>query len=244
MTSAGSRSGVNCSRRKPSPSAWAKQRAVSVLPSPGRSSSSTWPPARMPARTSASASRLPTMTVPTASSTRAGQLADLGRRSRRPSTPCCSRGDPLRRRWSDRGSQRLQPRRRTRVRRRYRSGGRASSATARSPSSSPGPGRVARPGEPWRWRSRSSASSPSRREHGGANRCRLVSPSPAAGPAADRVEHAVVGRPATGRSAGSAAPRTKSPVRATGARRWPRQPGGPAPRRRSPRPAARTAEPG
>ena len=43
MRSAGSRSGVNCARRKSSPSAWANERAASVLPRPGKSSSSTWP---------------------------------------------------------------------------------------------------------------------------------------------------------------------------------------------------------
>ena len=77
MTSAGSRSGVNCSRRNPMPSACANDRAVSVLPRPGRSSSSTCPPARIPARTSSSASRLPTTTVPTC-------VEDRARRSGQP----------------------------------------------------------------------------------------------------------------------------------------------------------------
>ena len=48
MTSEGSRSGVNWMRAKSRPSARANDRAISVLPRPGRSSSSTWPPARMP----------------------------------------------------------------------------------------------------------------------------------------------------------------------------------------------------
>ena len=39
---------MNCTRRKPMPSAWANERAVSVLPTPGTSSSRTWPRARMP----------------------------------------------------------------------------------------------------------------------------------------------------------------------------------------------------
>ena len=71
VTSAGSRSGVNWRRRNPIPSACANERAVNVLPRPGRSSSSTCPPARMPASTSSRASRLPTTTVPTRSRTSA-----------------------------------------------------------------------------------------------------------------------------------------------------------------------------
>ncbi len=65
----GSRSGVNWARVNSRPSACASERAASVLPSPGRSSSRTWPPARTPASTSVIWSRLPTRTVSTASRT-------------------------------------------------------------------------------------------------------------------------------------------------------------------------------
>ena len=50
VTSAGSRSGVNWTRLKPSPLASANERAVSVFARPGTSSSRTWPSARMPSR--------------------------------------------------------------------------------------------------------------------------------------------------------------------------------------------------
>ena len=46
---------MNCARAKSRPSAVANERAARVLPSPGKSSSSTWPLARMPASTRVSA---------------------------------------------------------------------------------------------------------------------------------------------------------------------------------------------
>ena len=58
--SAGSRSGVNWMREKLRFVTWASERAVSVLATPGRSSSSTWPSATRPSSTSSSTSRLPT----------------------------------------------------------------------------------------------------------------------------------------------------------------------------------------
>src|SRR5271166_5367628 len=67
--SAGSRSGVNCTRVNRSPSAAAKDRAISVLPRPGRSSMSTWPRARTAVRMSVSAERFPTTTRSISSST-------------------------------------------------------------------------------------------------------------------------------------------------------------------------------
>ena len=69
VTSAGRRSGVNCTLLKPSPQASANVRAVSVLARPGTSSSSTWPSPRTPSSTSSSCSRLPT-TARSTSSTR------------------------------------------------------------------------------------------------------------------------------------------------------------------------------
>ncbi len=51
VTSAGRRSGVNCTREKESPSAVATLRAVRVLPVPGTSSRRTCPRARTPSRT-------------------------------------------------------------------------------------------------------------------------------------------------------------------------------------------------
>ena len=63
----GSRSGVHCSRRKSRPSAEARLRAASVLPSPGTSSNSTCPPARMLASATSTASLMPTTTVATRS---------------------------------------------------------------------------------------------------------------------------------------------------------------------------------
>ena len=56
----GSRSGVNWMRANSSPSTRANDRAMSVLPRPGRSSSRTWPPARMPISTSSRVRRRPT----------------------------------------------------------------------------------------------------------------------------------------------------------------------------------------
>ncbi len=70
VRSAGSRSGVNCARLNVRPSVCANERAASVLPRPGMSSSRTWPPARMPASTSVRALRLPTTATETSSSTR------------------------------------------------------------------------------------------------------------------------------------------------------------------------------
>ncbi|COX99330.1 Uncharacterised protein [Mycobacterium tuberculosis] len=67
--SAGSKSGVNCTRVKSSPNAAAKDRAISVLPRPGRSSMSTWPRASTAVRMSVSAERFPTTTRSISSST-------------------------------------------------------------------------------------------------------------------------------------------------------------------------------
>src|SRR3954451_8770928 len=67
--SAGSRSGVNCTRAKSSPSTRARLRAAKVLPSPGKSSSSTCPLASTAERTSVSGVRLPITALSTASST-------------------------------------------------------------------------------------------------------------------------------------------------------------------------------
>ena len=75
VRSAGSRSGVNCARAKSRPRAPANDRAASVLPRPGKSSSRTCPLARMPASTRDSASRLPTTARPTSSSTRSANVA-------------------------------------------------------------------------------------------------------------------------------------------------------------------------
>ena len=67
--SAGSRSGVHCSRRNSRPRAEARLRAASVLPSPGTSSNSTWPPASIAARAIRRGLSIPTTTVPTRAST-------------------------------------------------------------------------------------------------------------------------------------------------------------------------------
>ena len=75
VTSAGSRSGVNWTRLKPSPLASAKERAVSVFASPGTSSSRTWPSASRPSRISSSCSRLPTTARSTSSTRRAPSSA-------------------------------------------------------------------------------------------------------------------------------------------------------------------------
>ena len=72
---------MNWTRRKPRPSAWANERAVSVLPTPGTSSSRTWPRARMPASTSRSGWRLPTTAWPTRSRTSVDEAGALGDRS-------------------------------------------------------------------------------------------------------------------------------------------------------------------
>ena len=60
VTSEGSRSGVNWILANSSPSTCANDRAMSVLPKPGTSSSRTWPPARMPISTSSRVRRRPT----------------------------------------------------------------------------------------------------------------------------------------------------------------------------------------
>src|SRR5262249_41188465 len=70
VMSDGRRSGVNWMRLKRMPTAWAKQRAISVLARPGKSSSSTWPPESRPSSTSSSTARLPTMARSTSSSSR------------------------------------------------------------------------------------------------------------------------------------------------------------------------------
>ena len=67
---------MNCARAKSRPSACANDRAASVLPSPGKSSISTWPLARTAASTRLSACRLPTTAWPTRSST---SVRDAGR---------------------------------------------------------------------------------------------------------------------------------------------------------------------
>src|SRR6516165_176738 len=72
--SAGSRSGVNCTRVNLSPNAAANDLAISVLPRPGRSSMSTWPRARTAVSMSVSAERLPT-TARSISSSTASQWA-------------------------------------------------------------------------------------------------------------------------------------------------------------------------
>src|SRR5947209_583020 len=73
--SAGSRSGVNCTRVKSSPSAAANDRAISVLPRPGRSSISTWPRASTVVRINVSAARFPTTTRSISSSTAIARVA-------------------------------------------------------------------------------------------------------------------------------------------------------------------------
>src|SRR6056297_388530 len=82
VRSAGSRSGVNWAREKSRPSVCANERAASVLPRPGKSSSSTWPPARTAARTRVRASRLPTTAISTSSST------SFARRETSPAPSC------------------------------------------------------------------------------------------------------------------------------------------------------------
>src|SRR5690606_13313236 len=62
----GSRSLVNCTRRKLSPSAAASARASVVLPTPGMSSNSTWPRASSAASANRTTSCLPWNTVSTA----------------------------------------------------------------------------------------------------------------------------------------------------------------------------------
>ena len=67
---------MNWARAKSRPRAPANDRAASVLPRPGKSSSRTWPLARMPASTRVSASRLPTTARPTSSRTRSANVRD------------------------------------------------------------------------------------------------------------------------------------------------------------------------
>ena len=67
VMSDGSRSGVHCTRRNVRPSAVARLRAASVLPRPGTSSNSTWPPASTAASAVVSGSRMPTTRVATSS---------------------------------------------------------------------------------------------------------------------------------------------------------------------------------
>jgi len=52
VTSLGIRSGVNWIRLNSRSSTWAKERAISVLARPGKSSIRTWPSARIASRTS------------------------------------------------------------------------------------------------------------------------------------------------------------------------------------------------
>src|SRR5580765_6755491 len=61
--SLGIRSGVNWIRAKSIAHTCAKERASSVLPSPGRSSISTWPSASRANNTNSTASRLPMIAV-------------------------------------------------------------------------------------------------------------------------------------------------------------------------------------
>ncbi len=63
--SEGSRSGVNWMRRNSSPMTWARERAIKVLASPGKSSMRTWPLARTPTSRRFRVSRLPTITFST-----------------------------------------------------------------------------------------------------------------------------------------------------------------------------------
>ncbi len=77
--SAGSRSGVNCTRENDRPAAVAIDRAVSVLATPGTSSSSTWPSASSPAMISSNVGRLPTIALLTSSITaRTSAAASVG----------------------------------------------------------------------------------------------------------------------------------------------------------------------
>ena len=62
MTSEGTVSDVNWTRRVSRPKTFAKVRAVVVLPTPGTSSMRTWPWARMAIRIFSTFSFLPTMT--------------------------------------------------------------------------------------------------------------------------------------------------------------------------------------
>src|SRR4051812_45769692 len=59
--SAGTRSGVNCTRLKLPPRTWASVLTVSVLARPGTPSSSTWPPARRATSSRSSIASWPTM---------------------------------------------------------------------------------------------------------------------------------------------------------------------------------------
>src|SRR3954454_24502574 len=60
--SAGTRSGVNWTRRKLPPTTWASVFTVSVFASPGTPSSSTWPPARSATSSRSSIASWPTIT--------------------------------------------------------------------------------------------------------------------------------------------------------------------------------------
>ena len=62
VTSEGSRSGVNCMREKAQSSDLASDLAMTVLPVPGTSSSSTWPRAIIAHSISSTVSLFPTMT--------------------------------------------------------------------------------------------------------------------------------------------------------------------------------------
>ena len=64
VISAGSRSGVNCTRLKPPSTERARALARVVLPVPGTSSSSTWPPASSAVSVSSISRSLPTITRP------------------------------------------------------------------------------------------------------------------------------------------------------------------------------------
>src|SRR5690606_29144667 len=78
VMSAGSRSGVHCSRREASTSAVASVRRARVLRRPGTSSTSTWPPARIAASARRSGCVIPTTTVPTPASTASPRRATWG----------------------------------------------------------------------------------------------------------------------------------------------------------------------
>ena len=65
VRSAGSRSGVNCTRLSLRPSAWATVVSVRVLARPGTPSSNTWPPVSRPMRIRSTICFWPTMTLPT-----------------------------------------------------------------------------------------------------------------------------------------------------------------------------------
>ena len=75
VMSEGKRSGVHWMRRKVPPTDVARARASMVLPVPGRSCRSTWPPAMKPAAAMRTTSCLPTITSCTLASSRLSSSA-------------------------------------------------------------------------------------------------------------------------------------------------------------------------